>query len=56
MSLALETVGWAEALSPSCKAPLKAPVPLGPLVLLSPLCRVSGQEDGVLEGARPWKK
>ena len=56
VGLALETVGWAEASSPSCKAPLRARVPQGPLVLLCPLCHVSGQEGGVPEGTRPWRE
>lgn len=56
MGLALETVGWTEAPSPSCKAPLKAPVLLGPLVLFCPLCHVFGQEDRMFEGTRLWRK
>lgn len=56
MALALGMMEGAEVLSPSFKAHSKAPVPLGPLVPLWPLCCVSGQEDGVLEGARPWRK
>lgn len=38
VGLALETMGWAEAFSPSCKAHMKAP---GPLVFLCPLHSVS---------------
>ena len=64
MGLALEMMGWAEALSLSCKAHLKHLVLLSPLVLRCPLYCVSRAgrggncrwEDGVPEGASLWRK